>query len=643
MCGINGIIPFKKLDLELRLNAMNRKIIHRGPDRNAIWIKENNEIGLSHVRLSILDLTESGNQPMCSHSNRYIIVFNGEIYNHQEIKQELERILPINWRGTSDTEILLEAIELLGLSKTLKLTNGMFAFALYDKQENTLTLTRDRMGEKPLYYGFSQNNFVFSSEISAIASLPEFDNPISKNSLGLFFQYSAIPEPYSIYENIFKLPSGSYLEYHLNTQKHTINYYWNIESNPEKSNFSTPNDAVDALDKLISSSIGLQMQADVPTGAFLSGGIDSSTIAAIMQAMSPSKIDTFSIGFHEKSFNEADFAKKVAHHIGSNHHELYVGEKDLLDVVPNLSSMYSEPFSEASQIPTFLVAQLAKQKVTVSLSGDAGDELFGGYWRYHFTNDLWNKISKFPIGLRQTLVSVLQSFPYQMWKFILSPLSFKKGSYGEVFNYPDKMLKLLPFLKMKSEKELYHRGIMTHNPSVDQLIPGFIEPETLFTSDTSQFDNIFEMMMYFDTKTYLPNNNLTKVDRAAMAVSLETRVPLLDHRIVSFAQSLPLEYKIRNGIDKWILKQVLYKYVPEDYFKRPKKGFGVPLETWLRGPLKDWAFELLKENKIKNQGFFNNTIVQKYWEEHQSGKRNWSAQIWDILMFQDWLEKQKNK
>jgi asparagine synthase (glutamine-hydrolysing) len=639
MCGINGIIPNSPLDLTESLYLMTQSIKHRGPDKQAVWIDELQHVGFGHDRLSILDLSESGNQPMTSHSGRYTIVFNGEIYNYHSLKKELDLHQTILWRGTSDTEILLESIEYFGVVETLKKCNGMFAFGLYDKKEGTLTLARDRMGEKPLYYGWSSSNFVFSSELRAIQSLPFFKNKISKNTLGLYLQYSSVPEPYSIYDDIYKLEAGHCLCFNLKTKKYEISSYWSLESNPEKLFYETDNIAIDTLDKLLQSSVGLQMQADVPTGAFLSGGIDSSTIAAIMQSLSTNKIDTFTIGFHEKSYNEAEFAKNVAKHIGSNHHELYVGEKDLLDVVPKLSTIYSEPFAEASQIPTYLVSKIAKQHVTVALSGDAGDELFGGYWRYHFTNNLWNKLNKIPYPIRNSVSKMTQSSPFFLWKILLSPLAFKKGNYGKKLNYPDKFLKLLPLLQMKSEKELYHRGIMTHNLNIHKLLMSYEELPTVFSKENSPLST-YEMMMYYDLRTYLPNNNLTKVDRAAMAVSLETRVPLLDTNIVAFAQSLPLEYKIRNNVDKWILKQVLYRYIPEELFNRPKKGFEVPLEEWLRGSLKEWAAELLNEKTLKEQGFFDVSEVQKYWSEHQSGKRNWSAQLWDIIIFQDWLKNQ---
>lgn len=643
MCGINGLIFKTGTDLESRLNRMNLTLLHRGPDKQSIWTNENNTIGLAHTRLSILDLADTGSQPMESHSGKLVIIFNGEIYNHQSLKRDLEKEFRIKWKGTSDTEILLEAIENWGLTTTLNKCIGMFAFGLLDKSQNKLFLVRDRMGEKPLYYGWVKGNFVFSSELSAISSLPEFDNKISTDSLGLYLQYSSVPEPYSIYENIFKLESGSLLEYDLNTHRHSLETYWNIMDEVNPKEYDSADLAVEELENLLRSSIRMQMLADVPTGAFLSGGIDSSTIAAVMQSLSTQKIDTFSIGFSDKAYNEAEYAKNVAKHIGSNHHELILGEKEILDAVPLMSGIYSEPFSEASQIPTYLLSNLAKKKVSVALSGDAGDELFCGYWRYHFVNKLYKRMGKFPLSLRTTSSSMLENIPYSVWKLLLSPLAGKKGPYGDSINYPDKLLKFLPLLKMKSAEELYHRGFMIHNREVDKLIHGFQEPRTISPRNFKSHSSFYESMMMYDLKTYLPNNNLTKVDRAAMAVSLETRVPLLDHRIVSFALSLPLEYKLRNNQDKWILKQVLFKYVPEEMFSRPKKGFSVPLSSWLRGELRDWAEELLDERNLNETNFFSYKKVKQYWDEHQSGKRNWSVQLWDILVFQDWLRNQKSK
>lgn len=641
MCGIAGIINNQKIDLNQNLGFMVKALHHRGPDRQDKWIDQRSLVGLAHTRLAILDLSETGNQPMQSHSGNFTIVFNGEIYNHQALRAELDRSYQTTWRGTSDTEAILEAFEHWGLKDTLRRCIGMFAFALYDHRKEVLYLGRDRMGEKPLYYGWIGDNFVFASEVAAIEALPEFKRVISRNALGLYLQYSSVPEPYSIYEGVFKLKSGNLLTLDIRSGKHSTESW--VDQLEEVDAFDTEKEVVDRLNDLLISSVRLQMQADVPTGAFLSGGIDSSTVAAVMQSLSSKKIETFTIGFEEKAFNEANFARDVANHIGSNHHELYVGEKDLLAVVPQLSQIYSEPFSEASQIPTFLVSKVARQKVTVSLSGDGGDELFCGYWRYHFANSLWNKIRLMPAVPRRTISNLLGSIPYSVWAFLLSPLRFRKGDYGKALNYPDRLLKLLEWIKAKSPEELYQRFIMIHNSRVHKFIPDFEEPETFFSNFRMNGQNYYDYMMTCDQHTYLPNNNLTKVDRAAMAVSLETRVPLLDPRIVSFARSLPLDYKIRNGNDKWVLRQVLYRYVPERLFNRPKKGFSVPLAAWLRGPLKDWSFDLLNEDRTKDLGFFEPTIVQNYWKEHQSGKRNWAAQLWDIALFHDWFLKRGNQ
>lgn len=636
MCGINGIVLKLPQDVGGRLKKMNNAILHRGPDRQGVWQNEENTLGLSHVRLSILDLSDTGNQPMVSSSGRYVIVFNGEIYNYLSLKSDLDKEKFVNWRGKSDTEVLLESIEHWGLHQTVSKCIGMFAFGLYDKKERRLYLVRDRMGEKPLYYGWVKNNFVFSSDLDAITSLPEFDNKISRNSLGLYLQFSSVPEPYSIYENINKLKSGSILTFDIVKFEFSTENYWNLKELINKKNYSSAEEAINELDYLLRDSVFMQMQSDVSAGAFLSGGIDSSTIAAIMQSLSSNKIDTFCVGFHNKEYDEAEYARRVAQHIGTNHHELYVGDKELLDVVPKLSSIYSEPFSESSQIPTYLVSKLAKQKVNITLSGDAGDELFCGYWRYHFAKNLHQKLNKIPLPLRTTTYRFLSQIPYGLWKILLFPLSQRKGAYNAKLNYPDKVLKFLPLLNLTSDVELYHRGFMGGDLEVNKLLIDFEEPDTIFTQDSLDTDNYYDKMMYYDLMGYLPNNNLTKVERASMAISLENRVPLLDHRIVSFALSLPQEYKIHNNQDKWILKQVLYRYVPEDLFNRPKKGFSVPLSDWLRGSLKDWAAEILDEKTIKEAGFFNYEIINKYWQEHQSGKRNWSGKLWKLIIFQDW-------
>lgn len=646
MCGITGFIATRSLDYTSLLDTMVSKMNHRGPDSNGIWFDENLKIGLGHARLSIVDLSQAGHQPMKSNSGRYLIVFNGEIYNHLILRKFLNENYHINWKGTSDTETILAGIENWGLEKTIENCIGMFAIAVLDTEEETLTLIRDRMGEKPLYYGWVNESFVFASELNPIKSFPLFNNQINRNAIALFLQHAAIPEPYSIYENIYKLESGSSIKIDIKSGSIEKEQYWSTQLKANEAASSTtnlsPENAVKQLEELLTDAVGLQMTADVPLGAFLSGGVDSSAIVALLQAQSETKINTFSIGFEQKEYNEAEYAKKVAKHIGTNHYETYISAKDVLEIVPQIPIIYSEPFSESSQIPTYLVSKIAKQKVTVSLSGDAGDELFCGYSRYQLANKSWNKISNVPLPLRNVLASGIQSLPHRFLKTVLLPLNGKKDKNGIAINVVDKLLKASDLLKFKNRKEFYNKGFMTHNLNANNWVLNSEKTETLFENNNIEIENYFAEMMATDLVTYLPNNNLAKVDRAAMANSLETRVPFLDHRIVEFALSLPMEYKIRNGVDKWVLREVLYKYVPKSLIERPKMGFAVPLAFWLRGPLKDWCENLLNQKRLDEEGFFNSKIIRTKWQEHLSGKRNWENQLWDVIVFQSWLDEQKN-
>ncbi len=645
MCGITGFIASNNFDYSRVLETMVHKLDHRGPDSHGIWFDQNNKIGFGHARLSIVDLSITGHQPMQSKSERYMMVFNGEIYNHQDIRKQLDTQTQTNWKGTSDTETLLAAIENWGVDKTIENSVGMFAIALWDTKEETLTLIRDRMGEKPLYYGWVNDNFVFGSELMPIKSFPLFNNQINRNALTLFLKHCSIPEPFSIYENIFKLESGYSITINAGGKIINKRQYWSTENRANQNNkptfVGTAETAVNNLESLLSEAIAIQMQADVPLGAFLSGGVDSSTIVALMQAQSETKVNTFSVGFDQKEYNEAEHAKKVANHIGTNHHEAYMSGKDALDIVPQISKIYSEPFSESSQIPTFLVAKMAKQKVTVSLSGDAGDELFCGYSRYQLANKTWNSISKIPYPIRKTFANGINAMPYNLINAMMFPLKGKTDAKGLKINFADKLLKAAPLLKYKNRKEFYQKGFMTHNLDATSWVLKSENTKTTFDTNNIKLDSFFSEMMAVDLLTYLPNNNLTKVDRAAMANSLETRVPLLDHRVVNFALSLPMEYKLRDGVDKWVLRQVLYKHVPKTMIERPKMGFGVPLASWLRGPLKDWGENLLSAKRLDEEGFFDSKIVRSKWKEHLSGQRNWENQLWDVMVFQSWLDEQK--
>ena len=638
MCGIAGYVgktsyPYNCLD------EMAKAINHRGPDDRGTWCDEDEGIGLAHARLSILDLSSAGHQPMHSVSKNFVLVFNGEIYNHKVLRSELELIAQRNWLGHSDTETLLAAIDYWGLEKTLKKAKGMFAIALWDKRNKNLSLARDRIGEKPLYYGWVNDQFVFASELKSIKKFPKFKNLIDRNSLALFLRFNSIPAPHSIYQDIYKLEPGQIVQLNAESKKVKKFNFWSTEEVYNKGNLSqvsgTPKEIVDQLEVVLSKAVSSQMQSDVPLGAFLSGGIDSSTIVALMQSQSDSQVNTFTIGFNAKEYDEAKHARMVANHIGTNHFEMYVSERDALDIIPNLPNIYDEPFADSSQIPTYLVSKFAKQEVTVALSGDAGDELFGGYNRYVFAEKMFSKIMRGPISIRQLISSAIFTMTEEKWNTLLN--NFLSERFSDIGHKLHKVANVLP---AKSIRDMHFKLVsQIHNPS-DWLLNAN-EYKTSLNDDTKRFVelNPIEQMMAYDLVTYLPTDILTKVDRAAMAVSLETRVPFLDLNVIEFSASLPMEFKIRNGVTKWALREVLYKHVPKDLIERPKMGFGVPLAEWLRGPLQDWAESLLDEKRLHQEGFFDVEFVRNKWLEHLSGKRNWHHQLWNVLMFQAWLEK----
>lgn len=641
MCGINGFLTSfqsQEINLNNALVECTNTISHRGPDSFGSWVDKEKGIYLAHRRLSILDLTPNGAQPMMSHNGRYVICLNGEIYNHIDLRNQLEqnKDIKITWKGSSDTETLINCIEYWGVKQTLENVNGMFALALWDNETNQLTIARDKFGEKPLYYGWQNKTFFFSSELKPIKSNPLFEARINRKALGLFVKYAYIPCPFSIYCDIQKLEPGTYLTVSLESKKLINNVYWSsldiVKKKSENTFTGGKYEAIERLNNILTKAIEKQMISDVPLGAFLSGGVDSSTIVGIMQHLSDVPIKTFSIGFESKNYNEAVFAKKVAEHLGTDHTELYITENDALKVVPHLSHLYDEPFADSSQIPTYLVSHLAREKVTVSLSGDAADELFGGYNRYLLTIRLWKKISMIPLPIRKFFSKELLRVKPQTYNILVKRITFGKSLYNQS-NIGDKIHKALGILASNSYFELYDKLVSSwNNPS--SIVVGY-QPSDLIKNDEyikiMKLDPISQMMA-IDLITYLPDDILCKVDRAAMGVSLETRVPYLDHNVMEFAWSLPLNYKIHQNKSKWILREVLYKYVPKELIERPKMGFGVPLDSWLRGELRDWAEALLDEKRLLREGFFNPKPIREKWEEHLSGKRNWHHQLWVILM-----------
>ena len=645
MCGIAGVLGGPRLDAEL-VARMSRALAHRGPDDEGVWVDAEAGIGLGHRRLSIIDLSPAGHQPMHSPAGRYVLSFNGEIYNYADLRRELtEAGHVVDWRGHSDTEILLAGFDFWGIKPTLERASGMFAFALWDRQERTLTLARDRVGEKPLYYGRQggpDSPFLFASELKAIKQHPSFAWDIDRRALSLFVRYLAIPAPLSIYRGISKLSPGTILTLPSGDREPTIESYWSGAQVAREGVADplalSPAEATDRLESLLERVIGRQMVSDVPIGAFLSGGVDSSTVVAIMQRLSSQPVKTFTVGFDDKAYNEAEQAKAVARHLGTDHTELYVSPQQAMDVIPQLPAMYDEPFADSSQIPTHLISALARQHVTVALSGDGGDELFGGYDRYLFTAAWWKRIENVPISLRAVAARALKAVPAGAWTRFgeisggMLPRSLRMQRLG------DKVHKGAGMLCSESLDELYDQMLSLWRDT-DDLVIGASPPPLEPHADLHGLGNV-ERMMAHDMLGYLADDILVKVDRAAMAVSLETRVPLLDPEIVEFAWQLPLNLKLRGSETKWLLRQVLYRHVPKSLIERPKMGFGIPLDAWLRGPLREWAEALLDERRLREEGFFRPEPVRRAWENHLRGQPN-AFKLWTILMFQSWLDAQQ--
>ncbi|MEH2273232.1 MAG: asparagine synthase (glutamine-hydrolyzing) [Nostoc sp.] len=646
MCGIAGFWNISRRvspeELCYMVQQMSDTLLHRGPDNGGSWVDAEIGIALGHRRLAIVDLSPEGHQPMISANGRYVIVFNGEIYNFLELKRQLES-LGHHFRGRSDTEVMLASFSQWGLHEALGRFNGMFAFALWDRQERILHLGRDRLGEKPVYYGWMGQTFVFGSELKALKVHPAFQAKINRDALAVFLRNNYVPAPYSIYEGIYKLPPGTVLTWNgMDAHPNPVPYWSALKAAELGVNqpfTGSEIEAVAQMEALLQDAVGLRMVADVPLGAFLSGGVDSSTVVALMQAQSSQSVKTFTIGFDEDSYNEAHYAKAVAQHLGTDHTELYVTPKDALAVIPKLPTLYDEPFSDSSQIPTFLISQLAKQHVTVSLSGDGGDELFAGYKRYFWGRSTWQKIGWIPPTLRQAVARSLSSLSPQTWNRGLAnfhgllPAKLKQPTPG------DKLHWIGEILAVSDAKALY-TSMISHWKEREALVINSLKPLMNYSDrqQLTQLPDFIQQMMYHDTVNYLPDDILVKVDRASMGVSLESRIPFLDHRVVELAWRIPISMKIRNGQGKWLLRQILYKYVPQNLIERPKMGFGMPIDSWLRVSLRDWAEALLDEHRLQQEGFLNPQPIRQKWAEHLSSERDWQNYLWDVLMFQAWLE-----
>lgn len=647
MCGFAGFLGAKNIRnkhlVHSILKKMNDRLIHRGPDSEGYWCNFDSEIFMSHRRLSIVDLSFSGTQPMISKSSEFTIVFNGEIYNHLEIRQEIKKINPgISWKGTSDTETLLASLDFFGIENTLKRLTGMFSFALWSNKTKTLTLARDRIGEKPLYYGWQGSgmarSFLFGSELKALREHPSFENSINRNSVNLFMKYNNVPAPNSIYKNIYKLMPGNFLQISLANQEFKIIQYWSLAqiasnafNNPI---FDTDNNIINNIESILKNTIKQQMIADVPIGAFLSGGIDSSSVVALMQNQSNQKINTFSIGFEEKNFDEAKNAMKIAKYLGTNHNELYVSSKEAMSIIPSLPIYYDEPFADSSQIPTFLVSRLAKKNVTVSLSGDGGDEVFGGYNRYYYADKYLNICNRLPGRLSNILKNFILGISVQTWSTIFSTLKINN-------NFGEKLYKVAKIIEEKNFYRVYD-FLISNWGNPESFVLGTennnIDSKYILDPPLQPYDSAIQLMI-LDMLNYLPNDILTKVDRASMGVSLETRLPFLNHELIEYMIRVPKKFKINNGIRKWALKKILNKYIPEKLVNRSKSGFAVPIDAWIRGPLREWTDSLINEKNIKSEGFLNYNEIDKKWKEHKSGKKNWHHELWAVLMFQSWTNK----
>jgi asparagine synthase (glutamine-hydrolysing) len=653
MCGVAGILGESASD-ERVVRAMSAALAHRGPDDAGAWVDPEVGVALGHRRLSIVDLSPAGHEPMLSSNGRFVLTFNGEIYNFEDLRADLEAggLVPTGgWRGHSDTEVFLEAIAAWGVEAALSKAVGMFAFGLWDRRERLLTLARDRFGEKPLYYGWAGRNFVFGSELKALRAHPRFDNPIDRRALALFASRTHIPAPLSIYRSVFKLPPACLMEITVEAASRPLDVapqagirdrlrlkrYWAYRDVVRRALGDPIHDEVDALaelERVLATSIRGQSFADVPVGAFLSGGIDSSTVVALYQQHSSIPVRTFSIGFEDAAFNEAEHAKVVAQHLGTVHHEHYVTAAEARDVIPLLPAMYDEPFADSSQIPTHLVSRFARGQVTVALTGDGGDELFGGYNRHVVTPRLWEQVQRVPRLVRAASGSSLRRLPNQFWAGAAGLL---RG--GRQPHVAGKLRKVLGAAATATSLEEIHRSLVEEWPSGRSPVLGGDGAPLPFDLELEAPDAV--RMMYWDAVSYLPDDILCKVDRASMAVALETRVPFLDHRVAEVAARIPLTLKIREGRGKFILRRLLDRHVPSSLVDRPKAGFAVPVGQWIKGPLRGWAEDLLDPRAMRADAWFDAQMISDRWRHHLTGRQDSTAAIWAVLMFQSWLREQK--